>query len=278
MTRAAISVSIVIAFVAGTAQAQTQCKVIGNHNTCTDADGNRSTTHRAEKRSVTTHGDGRSSSPQQIGNQRIAADQQQPQFLGQPAPLPQSVIPAHGQRKSFATILQNLSDNASTAFGGPTTAQMQQQHQLELQAAELDNQTRQQNIAQTGLATQQSANQIVGGFARGLQRLQKAGSNLDIVGPVLAQQMGIPTQQAAVIIAQAKNDQNFLVALSENANTYPSNSESATTRQIGNQRVTNFSNGESATTRKIGNRTVTRYSDGRTVICQNIGSQRVCNW
>ena len=94
---------------------------------------------------------------------------------------------------------------------------MQQAHQLALQASMLDNKAKNQNITQTGLENQTTANGVIGNFARGLGAIQAAGGDPAIAAPELAHQLGIPIGQAQAIVDQEKKQPGFLKILADNA-------------------------------------------------------------
>jgi hypothetical protein len=132
------------------------------------------------------------------------------QQLGQPGQYVPAPVSPPRQRGSFLDMLGALSDRINRGMGAPTTSQLAQAHAQNLEAADLNNQAKLQDIAQTGVATQQNANQLVNTFANGLKSIKAAGGNLTASAPVLAQQLGIPMQQAQAILAQEQQTPGFV--------------------------------------------------------------------
>nr|GAT42311.1 predicted protein [Mycena chlorophos] len=130
----------------------------------------------------------------------------QPDRLGQVQAPPQTPQTPPRQRMSFWDVVGRLGNVLANASPNPhpqyqTPLEQQQNLQLAQQkvdAGALDNQAKQQDIAQTSVATAGAANNVLGGFARGIQSLVAANpnANLAVIAPALAHQLNIPPQQA----------------------------------------------------------------------------------
>jgi hypothetical protein len=118
------------------------------------------------------------------------------------------------QRLSLIDTLGRIGDAVSRMGGQGGVYQSTIEHNLAQQELGRTNSimdaTKLQDLAQTGVAAQQNANQLVNAFANGLKSIRDAGGNLAASAPALAQQLGIPMQQAQAILAQEQQTPGFV--------------------------------------------------------------------
>ena len=154
----------------------------------------------------------------QPGADRLGTVQPSQNF-GQPGTyVPPQVAPPR-QRASFLDFLGKLGERINQNFGDHYGDHAYARQELARTNAITDA-TKLQDLAQTGVATQQNANQLVNAFANGLKSIKNAGGNLAASAPALAQQLGIPPQQAQAILNQELSTPGFvdnLAAATESA-------------------------------------------------------------
>lgn len=144
----------------------------------------------------------------QPGADRLGTVQPSQNF-GQPGTyVPPQVAPPR-QRASFIDFLGKLGERINQNFGDHYGDHAYARQELARTNAITDA-TKLQDLAQTGVATQQNANQLVNTFANGLKSIKDAGGNLAASAPALAQQLGIPPQQAQAILNQEQQTPGFI--------------------------------------------------------------------
>ena len=118
------------------------------------------------------------------------------------------------QRLSLIDAIGRIGDGIARMGGQQGVYQSTIEHNLAQQELGRTNAitdaTKLQDLAQTGVATQQNANQLVNAFANGLKSIKDAGGNLAASAPALAQQLGIPPQQAQAILNQEQQTPGFI--------------------------------------------------------------------
>lgn len=113
-------------------------------------------------------------------------------------------VPAPRKRMSLAEVIGKVGDTMA-ALGGKTplyqeAMEHKQDRPIALQAAQLNNQAKQADIAQTGVATQTAQNAVLGNYARVVQQTLKDHPEADAhqVIASVGQTLGIPAHVSAL--------------------------------------------------------------------------------